>query len=150
MGRPRGSLERGGFCMGRGEPVCRSGTDEYHENGGGGWDGDSVQIGFANAAQDTITHLYNYGLSDEGEVVIHNEKGPGGTEAVIERDDESGTTIYELMFPASSIGLEGYKGGMQFGVGVCVNDGDEGQEGQKGWSGWGPYTIAYGLSLIHI
>ena len=29
-------------------------TDEYHENGGGGWDGDSVQIGFANAEQDTI------------------------------------------------------------------------------------------------
>jgi hypothetical protein len=95
---------------------------------------------FANAAQDTVTHLYNYGLSDAGDVVIHNEKGPGGTEVSITRDDDTTTTLYEFAFPAASLGLDGY------GVGVCVNDGDTeaGQGGQKGWSGWGPYAAVYG------
>jgi hypothetical protein len=46
-----------------------------------------------------------------------------------------------------------YTAGYQFGLGICVNDGDTGGEGvdlteshtgQKGWSGWAPYGIVYG------
>jgi hypothetical protein len=79
-------------------------------------------------------------------VVIHNEKGPGGTEVSITRDDDATTTLYEFAFPAASLGLDGYESGMSIGVGVCVNDGDtqDGQSGQKGWSGWGPYAAVYG------
>jgi hypothetical protein len=75
-----------------------------------------------------------------------NEKGPGGSEASITRDEDTTTTLYEFSFPAASLGLDGYKSGMQIGVGVCVNDGDtqDGQGGQKGWSGWGPYAAVYG------
>ena len=121
-------------------------TDDTHQNGGSGWNGDSIQMVFANAAQDTVTHLYNYGLSDGGDVVIMNEKGPGGSEASITRDEDTATTLYEFSFPAASLGLDGYESGMQIGVGVCVNDGDtqDGQGGQKGWSGWGPYAAVYG------
>jgi len=121
-------------------------TDDTHQNGGSGWNGDSIQMVFANAAQDTVTHLYNYGLSDDGDVVIHNEKGDGGTEASITRDDDTTTTLYEFKFPAASLGLDAFESGMSIGVGVCVNDGDtdEGQGGQKGWSGWGPYAAVYG------
>jgi hypothetical protein len=121
-------------------------TDDTHQNPGDGWNGDLVQMVFANAAQDTVTHLYNYGLSDAGDVVIHNEKGPGGTVASITRDDDATTTLYELKFPAASLGLDAFEGGMSIGIGVCVNDGDtqDGQSGQKGWSGWGPYAAVYG------
>ncbi|MBT5311400.1 MAG: hypothetical protein HOL38_07440, partial [Verrucomicrobia bacterium] len=38
-------------------------TDDTHQNGGAAWNGDSAQIVFANAAQDTVTHLYNYGMA---------------------------------------------------------------------------------------
>ena len=121
-------------------------TDDTHQNPGNGWNGDSIQMVFANAAQDTVTHLYNYGLSDAGDVVIHNESGPGGTEVSITRDDDATTTLYEFAFPAASLGLDGYESGMAIGVGVCVNDGDteDGQNGQRGWSGWGPYAAVYG------
>ena len=80
-----------------------------------------------------MTHLYNYGLSDGGDVVIHNEKGPGGSEASITRGDDTATTLYEFSFPAASLGLDDYESGMQIGVGVCVNDRDtqDGQVGQK-------------------
>ena len=120
-------------------------TDDTHQNGGAAWNGDSAQIVFANAAQDTVTHLYNYGLAGD-EVIIHNERGPGGTVASITRDDDTTTTLYELVFPAASLGLDGYESGMSIGIGVCVNDGDteEGQGGQRGWSGWGPYAAVYG------
>ena len=120
-------------------------TDDTHQNGGAAWNGDSAQIVFANAAQDTVTHLYNYGMAD-GDVIIHNERGPGGTVASITRDDDTTTTLYELVFPAASLGLDAYESGMSIGVGVCVNDGDteDGQGGQKGWSGWGPYAAVYG------
>jgi len=121
-------------------------TDDTHQNPGNGWNGDSIQMVFANAAQDTVTHLYNYGLSDAGDVVIHNERGPGGSEVSITRDDDTTTTLYEFAFPAASLGLDGYESGMSIGVGICVNDGDteDGQQGQRGWSGWGPYAAVYG------
>jgi hypothetical protein len=88
-------------------------TDDTHQNPGHGWNGDSVQMTFANAAQDTVTFLYNYGLSDAGDVVIHNGgDSPGGTEASITRDDDTTTTLYELKFPAASLGVDAFEGGM--------------------------------------
>ena len=121
-------------------------TDDTHQNPGNGWNGDSIQMVFANAAQDTVTHLYNYALADSGDLVLMNEKGPGGTELAVTRDDDTTTTLYEIKFPAASLGLDAYESGMSIGVGVCVNDGDtqDGQGGQKGWSGWGPYAAVYG------
>ncbi len=122
-------------------------TDDTHQNEGMAvWNGDSVQMVFANATQDTVTHIYSYGLSDGGDVMVHNERGPGGTEVSITRDDDAMTTLYELKFPAVSLGLDAFESGMQIGIGVCVNDGDtqDGQGGQKGWSGWGPYAAVYG------
>ena len=79
-------------------------------------------------------------------MVIHNEKGPGGSEVSITRDDDTMTTLYEFAFPAASLGLDAYESGISIGVGMCVNDGDtqDGQGGQKGWSGWGPYAAVYG------
>ena len=79
-------------------------------------------------------------------MVIHNEKGPGGSEVSITRDDDTMTTLYEFAFPAASLGLDAYESGISIGVGMCVNDGDtqDGQGGQKGWSGWSPYAAVYG------
>ena len=76
-------------------------VDDTHQNGGSGWNGDAIQMVFANAAQDTVTHLYNYGLSDDGDVVIHNEKAPGGTEASINRDDGGPATFVRVKVPGS-------------------------------------------------
>ena len=78
--------------------------------------------------------------------MIHNEKGPGGTELAVTRDEDTTTTLYEIKLPAASLGLDAYESGMSIGVGLCVNDGDtqDGQGGQKGWSGWGPYAAVYG------
>ena len=121
-------------------------TDDTHQNPGNGWNGDSIQMVFANAAQDTVTHLYNYALSDGGDIVIHNEKGPGGTELAVTRDEDTTTTSYEIKVPAESLGLDAFELDMQIGIGLCINDGDtdDGQGGQKGWSGWGPYAAVYG------
>ena len=33
---------------------------------------------------------------------------------------------------------------MKFGVGICVNDGDNDTPGQTGWSGWYPHAIVFG------
>ena len=79
------------------------------------------------------------------------------------RNEATKTTIYEIKIPSTvfrgehlltsgqatttSAGQVNYlHAGMQFGVAVCVNDGDNdaGETGQQGWSGWGPYAIVYG------
>ena len=122
-------------------------TDDTHENSAKSfWNGDSLQLVFANASQDTVTHLYNYALSDDGDVIINNEDGPGGTECSITRNDETTTTLYELKFPAASLDLDAFKSGMQFGIGICINDSDTLEPGQRGWGGWGPNSRVFGLS----
>ena len=79
------------------------------------------------------------------------------------RNEATKTTIYEIKIPSTvfrgehlltsgqatttSAGQVNYlHAGMQFGVAVCVNDGDNdaGETGQQGWSGWGPYALVYG------
>ena len=60
-------------------------TDEYHENAANSaWNGDSLQVLFANASRDAITQYYNYALGGEegalGELVKDDQQGPGGAE----------------------------------------------------------------------
>ena len=56
--------------------------DDTHQlNGASGWNGDSVQVVFANAEQDSVIFLYNYALAESGDTVSHHERGPGGTQA---------------------------------------------------------------------
>jgi len=125
-------------------------TDDYHQNSNSGWNGDALQLLFANSARDTVTHLYNFGLDGTdgalGNVVINNEKGPGGEIAGIVRNAARKTTTYEIKFPASALGLSKFEAKMKIGIGLCVNDGDEQTPGQKGWSGWGVHSIVHGKS----
>ena len=64
----------------------------------------------------------------------------------MERFESAKLTIYEMRFPAHSLGVDSFSAGYAFGLGVCVNDGDTDGTGagQKGWSGWGPYSIVFG------
>ncbi|HOB99530.1 MAG TPA: sugar-binding protein [Verrucomicrobiota bacterium] len=131
-------------------------TDDYHQNSATGvdtaWNGDSVQLMIANAARDTQVALYNYALSgtDEslGEVYVHHEAGPGGTEAVVARNTATKKTTYEIKLPKAALGLTSLTGGTKFGLGMAINDGDDGpgQQGQKGWGGLGAHSIVFGKS----
>jgi hypothetical protein len=131
--------------------------DDTHQlNGNSGWNGDSVQVVFSTKERDSITHLYNYAITNTGEHVAHHERGPGGTSVTIERDEVTQMTGYEVTFPAESIDRTVPLGACTadpclddnsvFAIGITVNDGDTeaGQEGQKGWSGWGPHSAVYG------
>ena len=123
-------------------------TDDYHENAANsGWNGDAVQVHIANAARDAQVALYNYARGGVegalGDLVIHHEAGPGGTEAAVERSGT--TTTYEIKFPKDSLGLAELAEGTQLGIGFTINDGDEAPEnGQKGWGGWGPHSVVFG------
>ena len=129
-------------------------TDEYHENSAASaWNGDSVQLMIANEARDEQIALYNYALggieSELGEIIIMHEAGPASddtdlTEAVITRNTETKRTIYEIKLPKSTLGLEALTGGVRFGLGMAINDGDEDTPGQKGWGGLGAHSIVFG------
>ncbi len=127
-------------------------TDDYHENGAGSaWNGDSVQLMIANAGRNQQIALYNYALGgiegELGEVIVMHEAGPGGTEAVVTRDGAAKKTYYEIKLPASALGITPpLRAGMQFGLGMAINDGDDGpgQQGQKGWGGLGAHAIVFG------
>ena len=56
---------------------------------------------------------------------------------------------YEFEFPAHALGVDAYASGYQFGLSVCINDGDTDgtSTGQAGWSGWAPYGIVVGGKL---
>eukprot|EP01051_Picozoa_sp_SAG22_P008461 SAG22_NODE_645_length_8202_cov_5.985684_3_plen_906_part_00 len=129
--------------------------DDTHQNAGIGWNGDTLQIAFTNAARDTPGGdmiLYNYGLHDDGEsVTLHHERHPcpdadDCTEAAMARFEGSSMTVYEIQIPAHGLGVDSLTDGMVMGFGMCVNDGDteDGQGGQKGWTGWGAYSIVSG------
>ena len=137
-------------------------TDDYHEKAAGNaWNGDSVQLMIANADRDQRIALYNYGLDgteeELGDVRIHHEarppmdpdnpSDPVDTEAVIVRNSETKRTIYEIKLPKETLALETLGGGVRFGLGMAINDGDrasEGQNGQKGWGGLGAHAIVFG------
>ena len=126
-------------------------TDEYHENSANSaWNGDSVQLMVANAARDSQVGLYNYALGGVegalGDIVILHEAGPGGTEAVVTRNAETKRTVYEIKLPKSALELDELTSGIQFGLGMAINDGDENTPGQKGWGGLGAHSIVHGKS----
>ena len=126
-------------------------TDEYHENGANSaWNGDSVQLMIANDQRDAQIALYNYalgGVEDAlGDVIVQHEAGPGGTEAVVTRNSETKRTTYEIKLPKDALELDELVGGVQFGLGMAINDGDEDTPGQKGWGGLGAHSIVFGKS----
>jgi len=138
-------------------------TDDYHENSANSaWNGDSAQLMIANGDRTVQVALYNYalgGVEDAlGEVIVNHEAGPAAdagcgcdTEAVVKRDIVKKKTYYEIKMPAAAIGLTApLKAGMQVGLGMAINDGDQtlpgqaDQTGQKGWGGLGAHSIVFG------
>lgn len=124
-------------------------TDDYHENSANSaWNGDSVQLMVANDARDSQIALYNYALggieSALGGVIVMHEAGPGGTSAVVTRNTATKRTTYEIKLPKASMGLESLAAGVQFGLGMAINDGDQDTPGQRGWGGLGAHSIVFG------
>ena len=141
-------------------------TDEYHENSrNSAWNGDSVQLMIANADRDAEIARYNYALGGteeelgENTIVNHERRPPVDpeadpidpelldTEAVVVRNTDTKRTIYEIRLPKASLALETLGGGVRFGLGMAINDGDrkeDGQDGQKGWGGLGAHSIVFG------
>ena len=132
-------------------------TDEYHENAANSaWNGDSVQLMIADDARETQIALYNYALGgvegELGDVIVNHEAGPAQgdpeaeTRAVVNRDAENMRTIYEICLPKAALELDELSSGVQFGLGMAINDGDEATPGQKGWGGLGAHSIVHGKS----
>ena len=132
-------------------------TDDEHQNSGGAWNGDSVQLAFEPSGKRNagITlFLYNAALNNDAKaLIIHNETVGGtglvdGENVAIVRNESEKKTYYEFMFTAKELQIKGDKftEGYELGIGICVNDGDKaaGQDGQKGWSGWYPHSIVHG------
>ena len=126
-------------------------TDDYHENSANSaWNGDSVQLMVANDTRDSQVGLYNYALGGIegalGGVIVMHEAGPGGTTAVVTRDAATKRTTYEIQLPKSAMGLETLAAGVQFGLGMAINDGDQDTPGQRGWGGLGAHALVFGKS----
>ncbi len=126
-------------------------TDDYHENSASSaWNGDSVQLMIANDLQNTQVALYNYALGGVegalGDQVMLEEAGPGGTQAVVTRNGETKRTTYEIKLPKAALDLPELKSGVQFGLGMAINDGDQDTPGQKGWGGLGAHALVFGKS----
>jgi hypothetical protein len=131
-------------------------TDDYHENAANSaWNGDSIQLMIANGAQSTQVALYNYALSGVedalGDVIVNHEAGPAAnsgcgceTEAIVKRDTVTKKTTYEIKLPMAALGLTNLAYGTQFGLGMCINDGDQATPGQRGWGGLGAHAIVFG------
>ena len=129
-------------------------TDDEHQNGGAAWNGDSVQLnvvpsGIRESGQPFF--LYNAALAENGDLLLHNERLNGqaglvsGDDFAITRDEDSKTTSYEFRFTPANFGLDiSLSAGLEIGLGICVNDGDENAPGQTGWSGWHPHTVVHG------
>ena len=126
-------------------------TDDYHENAANSaWNGDSVQLMIANSTRDAQVALYNYALGGTeeapGGVIVMHEAGPGGTSAVVKRNTVTKRTTYEIQLPKAALGLETLGGGVQFGLGMAINDGDKDTPGQRGWGGLGAHALVFGKS----
>jgi len=140
-------------------------TDDYHENAArSAWNGDSIQLMIANADRNQQVALYNYalggveedvGLNDPSNLVEANrhEAGPACigagtclTEVAIKRNTTTHKTTYEIRLPKASLGLATLTGGVKFGLGMAINDGDKDTPGQKGWGGLGAHAIVFGKS----
>ncbi len=130
-------------------------TDDEHQNGGGAWNGDSCQLGFEMTGErdgGLTLLLYNAALDNQGKnLIIHNEAAGGtglvdGDNVAIVRNENEKKTYYEYIFTADEINKgDKFEEGFEFGLAICVNDGDSDTPGQKGWSGWYTDCIVNGL-----
>lgn len=122
-------------------------TDDEHQNGGGAWNGDSAQLGFEPTGKrdgGLTLFLFNIALNNNAnDTILHNEKthgGPGlvkGEDFAIVRNENEKETYYEIRITPEALGLNSpFKADYEFGLAICVNDGDKDTPGQKGWSGW--------------
>ena len=140
-------------------------TDDEHEHAAApAWNGDGAQLAFEMSGKRTAGHqmfLYNVGLDDKAKDLLPNglNENPGGggivpgDDIAVIRDEVEKKTYYELRFTAEELQVKGKKfsDGFEFGLGICVNDGDKGagQDGQKGWSGWYTHSIVFGKNSEH-
>ena len=122
-------------------------TDDEHQNSGGAWKGDGVQLGFEPSGKregGLKLFLYNAALDNDAKtLIIHNENAGGtglvdGENVAIVRNESKKETYYEFIFTAKELQIKGDKftEGYELGLAICVNDGDKNTPGQKGWSGW--------------
>ncbi len=133
-------------------------TDDEHEHAAGqAWNGDAAQLAFETTGKrdgGARLFLYNAGLNDGAkDIILGNEEthgSPGlvsGEDVVIVRNEAKKETYYEFRFTAEELQIKGdkFSDGVEFGLGICVNDGDKaaGQGGQKGWSGWYTHSIVH-------
>ncbi len=140
-------------------------TDDEHEHAAApAWNGDGVQLAFEMSGERTPGQqmfLYNVALDDKGQDILlealnENPGGGGlvpGDDIAVIRDEAEKKTYYELRFTAEELQVNGKKfsEGLEFGLGICVNDGDKGPEqaGQKGWSGWYTHAVVFGKNSEH-
>ena len=140
-------------------------TDDEHEHAAAAaWNGDGAQLAFEMSGKRTAgiqMFLYNIGLDDKAKDILpgalnENPGGKGivpGDDIAVVRNEGEKKTYYELRFTAEELQAKGdkFSGGDQFGLGICVNDGDKaaGQGGQKGWSGWYTHSIVFGKNSEH-
>ena len=140
-------------------------TDDEHEHAAAaGWNGDGAQLAFEMSGKRTAgiqMFLYNIGLDDKAKDILpgalnENPGGGGivpGDDIAVVRDEGDKKTYYELRFTAKELQVKGdkFSEGFEFGLGICVNDGDKaaGQGGQKGWSGWYTHSIVFGKNSEH-
>ncbi len=132
--------------------IALSVTDDEHQNGGAAWNGDSLQMAFEPTGKRAGT-LFLYNIALAADLIIHNERlngAPGfvaGEDFAITRNENEKETYYEIAITPEDLGLKDpFSEGYEFGLGLCVNDGDlgAGQNGQKGWSGWYPHSVVHG------
>ena len=134
--------------------IAVSVTDDEHNNAANsGWNGDSIQFSFVpNGMREEgqANILINVALGNNGNIVIHNETlhgnpGLNADQVAIVRNEEETETYYEVQIKPDNIGQNQFEEDYEFGLGICVNDGDNGaQAGQKGWSGWYPHAVVHG------
>lgn len=140
-------------------------TDDEHEHAAAAaWNGDGVQLAFEMSGKRNPglpMWLYNVGLDDKAKDILLDalNENPGGAgiapddDFVVVRNEAEKKTYYELRFTAEELQVKGQKfsDGSEFGLGICVNDGDRGagQDGQKGWSGWYTHSIVFGKNSEH-
>ena len=140
-------------------------TDDEHEHAAAAaWNGDGAQLAFEMSGKRSPglpMWLYNVGLDDKAANILPGalNENPGGKgvapddDIVVIRNEAEKKTYYELRFTAEELQVKGKKfsESFEFGLGICVNDGDReaGQEGQKGWSGWYTHSIVFGKNSEH-
>ena len=123
-------------------------TDDEHQNSGGAWNGDGAQLGIVpSGLREGGEQLYLYnaalnnganGLILHDEAIFGGQKLTEGDNVAIVRNENEKETYYEFRFSAKDWNVGGgkFKAGYEFGLAICINDGDKDTPGQRGWSGW--------------